>query len=144
MQERCSDGQQHAEFAGPHAAAGSGGRTHPLQRQNKKRRGNQVRNFDDLRGGKLGHHDFFGPLTLNILSMRSVMRKPPTMLLVAATMAMVPRMAGKLVLCSPARMIAPTTAIASRALVRDIRGVWRSGETRRMTSKPMKPASINT
>ena len=38
----------------------------------------------------IGGHGFFGPLALNILSMRSVMMKPPTMLLVAATMAMVP------------------------------------------------------
>ena len=36
-------------------------------------------------------HGLFGPLALNILSMRSVIMKPPTMLLVAATMAMVPR-----------------------------------------------------
>src|SRR5262250_1887349 len=77
-------------------------------------------------------------------SMRSVIRKPPTMLLVAATMAIVPRIAARLVLCSPARMMAPTTAIASRALVRDINGVCSSGETRRMTSNPMNAASMKT
>ena len=35
-------------------------------------------------------------LDLNIFNMRSVMMKPPTMLLVAATMAMVPRIAARL------------------------------------------------
>src|ERR1700684_838672 len=110
--ERSGDSQKHAQFAGPHAAAGGGGRTHPLQRQNEKRRSNQVGNFDNLCGGKLGHHDFFGPLTLNILSMRSVIRKPPTMSIVPGTVE-------KLVLCSPAKIIAPTTATASRALVSD-------------------------
>src|ERR1700693_1277902 len=144
MQERSGDGKQHAQFSGPHAAAGGSGRTHPLQRQNKKRRGDQVGDFDELCGGELRHHDFFGPLTLNIFSMRSVMRKPPTMLLVAATMAMVPRMVEKFVLCSPAKMIAPTTAMASSALVSDISGVCRRGETRRIRSNPIKPAGMNT
>src|ERR1700747_405505 len=41
-------------------------------------------------------------------------------------------------------MIAPTTAIASRALVSDISGVCSSGETRRITSNPMNAASIKT
>ena len=40
--------------------------------------------------------------------------------------------------------IAPTTAMASSALVSDISGVCSSGETRRITSKPMNPASMNT
>ena len=87
---------------------------------------------------------FSGLLALNILSMRSVMRNPPTTLLVAATIAMVPRTVASVLLCSPARMIAPTTAIASRALVSDISGVCSSGETRRITSKPMNAASMKT
>ncbi len=41
------------------------------------------------------------------------MMKPPTTLLVAATMAMVPSTVESVVLCSPARMMAPTTAMAS-------------------------------
>src|SRR5882672_9910461 len=50
----------------------------------------------------------------------------------------------RVVLCSPASRIAPTTAMASSALVKDISGVCRSGDTRRITSKPIKPASMNT
>src|ERR1700753_3435633 len=100
MQQCPGDGQQHAYFASPHAATRRGRRTHPLQRQNEQRRGDEVGHFDELRGRAL-HHDFLGPLALNIFSMRSVMRNPPTMLLVAATMAMVPRTVEKVVLCSP-------------------------------------------
>src|SRR5579859_4946308 len=92
----------------------------------------------------VGIYGLLGPLDLNMRNMRSVIRKPPTMLEVAATIAMVPRMAARLDLCSPARMMAPTTAMASRALVRDISGVCSSGETRRITSKPMNAASMNT
>ena len=41
-------------------------------------------------------------------------------------------------------MIAPTTAIAEIALVSDISGVCSSRDTRRMTSRPMNVASMNT
>src|SRR5271157_3032338 len=37
-----------------------------------------------------------------------------------------------------------TNAMASNALVSDIKGVCRSGETRRITSKPMNAASMKT
>src|SRR6267154_1189918 len=83
-----------------------------------------------------------GRLLLNIFSMRSVMKNPPTTLLVAATMAITPSTVANSLLRSPTRTIAPTTAIASRALVSDIRGVCSKGETWRMTSKPMKQASM--
>src|SRR5216684_814840 len=141
VEQRAADGQGHAYFTGPHAVARGGGRAQPLQRQNKKYGGDEV---GDLNEGFRGHYGLFGPLDLNMRSMRSVIRKPPTMLLVAATMAMVPRIAASWLLCSPARMMAPTTAMASSALVRDISGVCSSGETRRMTSKPMKAASMKT
>src|SRR5229473_673110 len=87
---------------------------------------------------------FTGRLVLNILSMRSVMKNPPTTLLVAATMAITPRIVANSLLRSPTRTIAPTTAIASRALVNDISGVCSKGETWRMTSNPMKAASMKT
>src|ERR1700683_379230 len=84
----------------------------------------------------------FGRLLLNILSMRSVIKNPPTTLLVAATMAMVPSTVANVLLRSPTRTIAPMTAMASSAFVSDISGVCSRGETWRMTSKPMKHASI--
>src|SRR6266567_4730497 len=87
---------------------------------------------------------FVGRLVLNILSMRSVMKNPPTTLLVAATMAMTPSTVANVLFLSPTRTMAPTTAMASRALVSDMSGVCSKGETWRMTSNPMKAASMNT
>src|ERR1700722_8994750 len=85
-----------------------------------------------------------GRLVLNILSMGSGLTKPPTTLLVAATMAITPSTVANVLFFSPTRTIAPTTAIASSALVSDMSGVCRSGETWRITSKPMKAASMKT
>src|SRR5580700_3935877 len=87
---------------------------------------------------------FCGRLDLNIFSMRSVIKKPPTTLLVAATMAMVPRTVDSVLLCWPTNKMAPTTAMASSAFVNDMSGVCRSGEMRRITSNPMKAASMKT
>src|SRR5258708_37232690 len=67
-----------------------------------------------------------------------------TIWLVAETNAMDPKSVARVVLCTPAKIIAPTTAMASKALVKDISGVCSNGETRRITSKPMNAASINT
>src|ERR1700751_40610 len=77
-------------------------------------------------------------------SMRSVMKNPPTTLLVAATMAITPSTVANVLFLSPTRTMAPTTAIASRALASDIRGVGSSGDTWRITSKPMNAASMKT
>src|SRR4029077_2198197 len=133
---RADNSKQHADLTREHAAARRLRRAQPLESENEKCGGYEVGDFDDgFGGGQV--HGFFGPLALNIRSIRSVMRNPPTMLLVAATMAMVPRILASSAPCawySPVRRMAPTTAMASRALVKDINGVWRRGETRRMTS----------
>ncbi len=56
MQQRAADGQHHADFAGQNAVAGGGGRTHPLQRENEQRAGDEIDDFDEvLASGKLGH-----------------------------------------------------------------------------------------
>ena len=144
VEERADDGQQHAGFAGEDAAARGGGRAQPLERQDEQRRRNDVDDFNDVLTADEVCHGLGALLALNILSMRSVMMNPPTMLLVAATMAMVPRMVASWLFCSPARMMAPTTAMASSALVSDISGVCSSGETRRITSNPMNAASMKT
>src|SRR5579862_5633048 len=114
MQQRAADRQGHADFAGTHTTARGNRSAHPHQGKNEQRGGDQVGDFDEGVGaGPVGHY-FLGPLTLNILSIRSVIRNPPTTLLVAATMAMVPRTVARVLRCSPARMMAPTTAMASR------------------------------
>src|SRR5882672_3327070 len=143
VEQSSHDGQEHAKLARPDPVARRGWRTHPLERHHEQSRGNEVRKFDNRIGWEWSH-GFGLRLALNIFNMRSVMKKPPTTLLVAATMAMVPRTVESVVLCSPARRIAPTTAIASSALVRDISGVCRSGETRRMTSRPTNAARRKT
>src|SRR5208282_2401591 len=87
---------------------------------------------------------FVGRLVLNIRSMRSVMMNPPTTLLVAATMAITPSTVANVLFFSPTRTIAPTTAMASSALVSDMSGVCSKGETWRITSNPMNAASMKT
>src|SRR4051794_33145380 len=88
----------------------------------------------------------FAPRFLNIFSMRSVIRKPLTMFVTAAVMAMKPSTLLSMS-SSAARlttMIAPTTEIAEMAFVRDIRGVCSSGDTLRITSSPTKVANMKT
>ena len=144
VEQRPADRQQHPDLAGPHPALRRARRAHPLQGEDEQGRGDEVGQLDDVFAADHGGPYLFGVLALNILSMRSVMRNPPTTLLIAATIAMVPKTVASVLLPSPARMIAPTTAMASSALVSDISGVWSRGETRRITSKPMNAASMKT
>src|SRR5438309_157957 len=142
VQQRARDGQHHADLAGPYSAPGSARRAHPFQRQNEERAGDQINDLNDvLIPGEIGH-GLVGRLVLNIFSMRSVIRNPPTTLLVAATTAITPSTAEKVLLCSPTSTMAPSTAMASRAFESDINGVCSSGEIRRMTSKPINAASM--
>src|ERR1700722_2377326 len=92
IEQRAGNREEHADFAGADAAAGGGGRAHPHQSEDEEGRGDQIYDFDEGVCAEPGNHYFFGPLDLNILSMRSVIRNPPTTLLVAATMASAPRM----------------------------------------------------
>src|SRR5512145_464584 len=62
------------------------------------------------------------------------------MLIMEQATASVPMTVDRVDFCSPATRIEPTTAIAEIALVSDISGVWSSGETRRMISRPRKVA----
>ena len=82
------------------------------------------------------------PFSLNILSMRSVIRKPLTMFVTEANTAIAPSTVLNVVFCSPAMMTEPTTAIAEIALVSDISGVCSSRETFWITWKPTNVASI--
>src|SRR5437763_601955 len=142
VQQRARNGQHHTDLAGPDSAPGSARRAHPFQRQNEQRAGDQINDFNDvLISGEIGH-GLVGRLLLNIFSIRSVIRNPPTTLLVAATTAITPSTAEKVLLCSPTSTMAPSTAMASSAFVSDISGVCSSGEIRRMTSKPINAASM--
>ena len=96
VEQRAADGEHHADFAGEEAAARGDRRAQPLERENEESGGDEVSEFDERFGGekvvispsRRSLMACSGPLDLNILSMRSVMMKPPTMLLVAAMMAM--------------------------------------------------------
>ena len=104
MQQGPANGQGHADFAGSDAALGGGRTAQPFQRKNKENAGNQVDDLDDLLiSREVGGHGFVGRLDLNILSMRSVIRKPPTTLLVAAITARTPNTNESVLLCSPTR-----------------------------------------
>src|SRR6218665_263490 len=81
----------------------------------------------------------------NILSMRSVIRKPDTAFTVAAVTAMKPSVLLSVVApASPVIAIAPTRTTAAIALVSDISGECSSGDTRLISWKPRKAASMNT
>src|SRR5439155_357067 len=142
VQQRARDGQHHTDLTGPYSVAGSARRAHPSQRQNEERAGDQINDFNDvLISGEIGH-GLVGRLVLNIFSMRSVIRNPPTTLLVAATTAITPSTAEKVLLCSPTSTMAPSTAMASSAFVSDISGVCSSGEIRRMISSSTSIRSL--
>ena len=61
--------------------------------------------------------------------MRSVIRKPLTMLVIEAATATAPSTVVSTLFCSPAITIDPTTAIAEIALVSDIKGVCNRRDT---------------
>jgi len=81
---------------------------------------------------------------LNICSILSVTKKPPTTLTIAKITAIKPRITDKLVFLSPAARIAPITEMPEMAFEPDIKGVCKVGGTLLMTSKPMKEAKTST
>ena len=70
---------------------------------------------------------------LNILSMRSVIRKPPTTLIVAAVTATKPRIVLTIPRSEPAATSEPTSEMPEIAFVADMSGVCSSGGTRVIT-----------
>ena len=90
------------------------------------------------------HGRFSSPGRLNIFSMRSVMRKPLTMLVMEAASAIAPRSVITGGWSWPVITIEATTAIAEIALVSDMSGVCSRRETRVTTPSPMKVASRKT
>src|SRR5262245_39850645 len=128
MQQRAGDRGRHPENARQKAPARRLGMTQPSERKDEKDRGEEVTRLCDV----FGHHALgscFGARSRNILSMRSVIRKPLTMLVTEAATAMTPRTVVTGVFCSPAMMRDPTTAMAEIALVSDINGVCSRRET---------------
>src|SRR5262249_23069410 len=139
--DQCADdGQRHPELSGPDTPSRGRRSAKPFERKHKQRGRNEVA---DLGEQRLCAH-FSAPRFLNMRSILSVMRKPLTTLIVDAVTASAPRMVVNVLFCSPRMTRDPIKLIADIALVRDMSGVWRSGETRRMTSKPKNVARTKT
>ena len=143
VKQRADDRQQHAELAGPDAAARGGRRAHPLEREDEQSRGDQVRDFDEVSVANHGSW-FLGAAGLEHLEHAVGDDESADDVAGGRDDRERAQHRGEPRLPSPARMIAPTTAMASSALVSDISGVCSSGETRRITSKPMNAASMKT
>src|SRR6185312_11288280 len=138
IEQRSHDGSGHARCCQQHSPAGRIGMGKPLQSKYEQ---NGSREVGELNVDVQAAFPFWalspgftGISRLNIFSMRSVIRNPPITLIEAETTATNPsQVLMGLSLCRPAITMAPTTEIADRALVADIRGVCRSGGTREIT-----------
>src|SRR5881296_3497772 len=130
---------RHCDDAGDHTAARRSRIVHPMQGEHEKGSRKKIGDLDELQP----HH--LPPFrVLNILSMRSVIKKPLTMLVMDANRAMAPRRVMYGGWSSPVITIEPTTAMAEIAFVNDISGVCNSRDTRLTTPSPMNVASMNT
>src|SRR5437660_12924082 len=108
----------------------------PFQAQDEENRGYQIGSFK-----RIGEDHFFSSAVTasflrNILSMRSVIRKPPVTLIMAEVTATVPRMVLSVFACSPAMTMEPISEMPEMALVADINGVCSRGGTREITWYP--------
>ena len=81
------DGQAHSGHAGKHGPPRRFGRVHPVKRKNEKDGRHQVREMLDC----TAHGFSGGRVCLNILSIRSVIKKPLTMFAMEAKSATAPR-----------------------------------------------------
>src|ERR1041385_8900220 len=144
MTQQGSDhGKQHAALARENAAPRGYWRAQPLDGSDDRKSSDDVGELPDV-----ARHDPCSlPLSFlrNILSMRSVMRKPLTILIVEVVTARQPSTRlNRGASPEPAISIAPTTEIAEIALVSDINGVWSSGETRCTSCRPSGTARTST
>src|SRR5262249_44845110 len=134
--QRADDRRRHAGDAGRDAAPRGARMVQPPQRQDEEDRRSEITELDQVLA-----HLFF---SRNILSIRSVMRNPLTMLVIDAATAIVPRTVATSDTRSPAIRIDPTIAMAEIAFVSDMRGVWRRRETFWITWKPTNVANMKT
>src|SRR5882724_11175676 len=109
----------------------------PFQAKDEENGGDQISSFKKIRGSV---HFFSSAFTAsflrNILSMRSVIRKPPVTLIMAEVTATVPRMVLRVFACSPAMTMEPISEMPEMAFVADINGVCSRGGTREITWYP--------
>src|SRR3954447_11313638 len=151
-QQRRADRDRHADGGDHVAAAGGHGRAQVLQADDEADERDDVTGADEVGvleegSGQRDVHQLPSPSSglaagfgraLNISSMRSVTRKPPTTLIVPKAIAIVRMTLSKVSCASPISRMPPSTTMPWIALVADISGVWSVFGTREMTSKPTK------
>src|SRR5207248_11052658 len=126
VDQRADDGEEHADLGEEHSAA----------RGLRMAQAPEPEDEEDRRGEveKLQHVPLHGYLPArNIFRIRSVMRNPPTTLMVEATTARKPSRVLTLSYPAPATTRDPTSEMPEMALVADMSGVCSSGETREIT-----------
>src|SRR5262245_31874017 len=116
-----------------------------LDAEDQPDRGDDVHEIDDVlreserhRSAESGASASVSFLRLNMSSMRSVTRKPPTMLIVPKTTAMNASVCSSVESADPRMSIPPTRTMPWIAFVPDMSGVCRSVGTREMSSIPRK------
>src|SRR6185503_6170219 len=141
VEERDDEREDHAHARGQVAPARRLRRREPPDAENAEDRSDEVGRADDGRrkGGKT--HQALGPFFVNMRSMRSVTRKPPTTFTAPRKTAMNPTTLASVPSAAPSTSIAPTRTIPWIAFVPDMSGVWRMTGTLEMSSKPRKIAS---
>src|SRR5689334_22261357 len=140
MEQRSNNGSGHAGGSHDHAAARRVRMAQPLQAQYEEAGGNQICGFKKIL--RVAHFFSSGLAALgasflwNILSMRSVIRKPPVTLIMAEVTAAQPRISARVWCWSyfdPAITSEPISEMPEMALVADMSGVCSRGGTREIT-----------
>src|SRR5882724_10337474 len=152
LKEGCDDGNSHAEGGQLHASPSTVRAPQGVKGIDEQERREQIRELAECL-----YHDFtalgvpFSALPsgaalarLNIDSIRSVIRKPPTMFAMAHATAIVPRIVASAPSPLPANTNEATREMPEIALVAAISGVCSSGGIRLMVWTPTKPASMKT
>src|SRR5882757_6318323 len=152
LKEGCDDGDSHSEGGQLHSSPSTVRAPQGAKGSDEQERGEQIREL-----GECLDHDFtvlgvpFSAVSpgalwarLNIDSIRSVIRKPPTMFAMAHATAIVPRIVASAPSPLPANTNEATREMPEIALVAAISGVCSSGGIRLMVWTPTKPASMKT
>src|SRR4029453_770729 len=138
-EKRERDGDPHPHRRDPVAGARGARMRQPLDADNEEDRRDEVRDVDPGLAQRPSSSRS-GRRCLNISSMRSVTRKPPTMLIVPNTTGTNPSTCSRVESAVPTISIAPTSTIPWIAFVPDINGVCSIVGTFEITSMPRKIA----
>src|SRR4029453_13714371 len=139
-EKRERDGDPHPHRRDPVAGARGARMRQPLDADDEEDRRDEVRDVDPGLAQRPSSSRS-GRRCFKISGMRSVTRKPPTMLIVPNTTATNPSTCSSVESAVPTISIAPTSTMPWIAFVPDINGVCSIVGTFEITSKPTKIAS---